>query len=249
MRVLRDPAPARAPAHPAGTGQRAGNMPPYGCGAPVLRRLRFDLSEGKGRICRRHLGVHGRRTGHATFSGRYAFGSATPHGYLHRMQEGPATVSLEDWMIQIAIIEDNRLVRDGLTLKLNEQEGFEVIHSAAMGCIDALGKTAPRVLLLDAGLEGEDSRELAERVRDALPNTRVIVMDLLPVHEELVEFVTAGVAGFVLKDATLEESSPPSGRWPRDAPSSPPKWPRPCSPRSWERRFSGARVPWGTRRN
>jgi len=121
------------------------------------------------------------------------------------MRERPATDSLEDWMIQIAIIEDNRLVRDGLTLKLNEQEGFEVTHSAAMGCIDALGEAAPRVLLLDAGLEGEDSRELAERVRDSLPETRVIVMDLLPIHEELVEFVTAGVAGFVLKDATLEE--------------------------------------------
>jgi len=108
-------------------------------------------------------------------------------------------------MIQIAVIEDNRLVREGLTLKLNEQAGFEVTHSAATGCIDALMEVAPRVLLLDAGLEGEDSRELAERVRDALPDTRVIVMDLLPIHEELVEFVTAGVAGFVLKDATLEE--------------------------------------------
>ncbi len=108
-------------------------------------------------------------------------------------------------MIQIAIIEDNRLVREGLTLKLNEQAGFQVTYSAASGSIDALREAAPRVLLLDAGLEGVDSLELAERVRDGLPETQVIVMDLLPVHEELVEFVTAGVAGFVLKDATLED--------------------------------------------
>ncbi|TVP55838.1 MAG: DNA-binding response regulator [Gemmatimonadales bacterium] len=108
-------------------------------------------------------------------------------------------------MIQIAIIEDNRLVREGLTRKLNEQPGFEVTYSAARGSIDALREAAPRVLLLDAGLEVVDSLELAERVRDGLPETPVIVMDLLPIHEELVEFVTVGVAGFVLKDATLEE--------------------------------------------
>lgn len=118
---------------------------------------------------------------------------------------GTAATPGEHWMIRIAIIEDNRLVREVLTIKLDEQADFEVTHSAATGSIDILMDIAPQVLLLDAGLEGEDSRELAERVRGALPDTRVIVMDLLPIHEELVEFVTAGVAGFILKDATLEK--------------------------------------------
>lgn len=108
-------------------------------------------------------------------------------------------------MIQIALIEDNRLVREGLTLKLNEQEGFHVSYAASVGDLDALREAAPRVLLLDAGLDGEDSLELAQRLSEALPDLKVIVMDLLPVHEELVEFVTAGVSGFVLKDATLED--------------------------------------------
>jgi two-component system nitrate/nitrite response regulator NarL len=38
-----------------------------------------------------------------------------------------------------------------------------------------------------------------------MANARVIVMDLLPVHEEIAEFVNAGVAGFILKDATFED--------------------------------------------
>jgi two-component system nitrate/nitrite response regulator NarL len=38
-----------------------------------------------------------------------------------------------------------------------------------------------------------------------MADARVIVMDLLPVHEEIAEFVNAGVAGFILKDATLED--------------------------------------------
>ncbi|MEX1259187.1 MAG: response regulator transcription factor [Gemmatimonadota bacterium] len=108
-------------------------------------------------------------------------------------------------MIRIAIVEDNRLVRDGVSLKLNEQPDLTVSYSAANGDIEGLREAAPQVLLLDVGLEGDDSVQLAERIRSELPGTRVIVMDLLPVHEDLVEFINAGVSGFILKDATLEE--------------------------------------------
>src|SRR5687768_13423404 len=108
-------------------------------------------------------------------------------------------------MIKVAIIEDNRLVREGLTLKLNEQPDFSVCYAAPDGNLNRLVEAGPQVLLLDVGLEGEDSLNLAERVRTELPNVGVIVMDLLPVHEDLVEYVTAGVSGFILKDATLEQ--------------------------------------------
>jgi two-component system, NarL family, nitrate/nitrite response regulator NarL len=108
-------------------------------------------------------------------------------------------------MIEVAIIEDNRLVREGLTLKLNEQQDMAVCHAAAFGDMDGLRAALPDVLLLDVGLEGEDSLHLAERMRTELPAVRVIVMDLLPVHEDLVEYVTAGVSGFILKDATLDD--------------------------------------------
>lgn len=108
-------------------------------------------------------------------------------------------------MIQVAIVEDNRLVREGLALKLDEQPDITVCHAAANGDVDGLRGASSQVLLLDSGLEGENSLHLAERVRTELPAVRVIVMDLLPVHEDLVEYVTAGVSGFVLKDATLDD--------------------------------------------
>jgi DNA-binding NarL/FixJ family response regulator len=38
-----------------------------------------------------------------------------------------------------------------------------------------------------------------------MEDARVIVMDLLPAHEEIAEFVNVGVAGFILKDATFED--------------------------------------------
>jgi two-component system, NarL family, nitrate/nitrite response regulator NarL len=108
-------------------------------------------------------------------------------------------------MIPIAVVEDNRLVRDGLTLKLNEQSDLTVAYSSSGGSIEGLRESGVEVLLLDAGLVGDDSLQLAERIRTELPDLRVIVMDLLPAHQDLVEFVNAGVAGFVLKEATLDD--------------------------------------------
>jgi len=46
---------------------------------------------------------------------------------------------------------------------------------------------------------------VAVALRAEMPDTRIIVMDLIPVHDEIMDFVNAGVCGFVLKDATLDE--------------------------------------------
>ena len=68
-----------------------------------------------------------------------------------------------------------------------------------------LAKVHPQVILLDIGLRKGDSLRIAERVRVEFPDAKVIVMDLLPVHEDIAEFVNAGVSGFIMKDATLED--------------------------------------------
>jgi two-component system NarL family response regulator len=108
-------------------------------------------------------------------------------------------------MISVAIIEDNRLVREGMTEMLNDLPDVEVVLAATSLDTSMLNELQPRVVLLDVGLQDRNSLRLAESVQKDLPNARVIVMDLLPVHEEIAEFVNAGVAGFILKDATLED--------------------------------------------
>jgi len=46
---------------------------------------------------------------------------------------------------------------------------------------------------------------VAQQVKSDYPASKIIVMDLLPIHEDIMEFVNAGVAGFIMKDATLED--------------------------------------------
>ena len=69
-----------------------------------------------------------------------------------------------------------------------------------------LAAAKPNVLMLDVGLRDEDSLARGGGADDGdHPDAKIIVMDLFPVHEEIREFVNAGVAGFVLKDASFDE--------------------------------------------
>jgi DNA-binding NarL/FixJ family response regulator len=108
-------------------------------------------------------------------------------------------------IISIALIEDNRVVREGLTALLNEVPELSVVYSGPGADLSGLERVKPRVVLLDLGLENGDSLSAARRVGEALPQSRVVVMDLLPAREDIRDLVKAGVAGFILKDATLDE--------------------------------------------
>jgi DNA-binding NarL/FixJ family response regulator len=108
-------------------------------------------------------------------------------------------------MISVALIEDNRLVREGIAALLNQHPDLKVVAGGSSGDTALLRKVNPQVVLLDLGLRNGDSLRVAQKVKRDFPESKVIVMDLLPVHEDIVEFVHVGVSGFIMKDATLDD--------------------------------------------
>ncbi|MGE5314305.1 MAG: LuxR C-terminal-related transcriptional regulator [Acidobacteriota bacterium] len=109
--------------------------------------------------------------------------------------------------IRILIIEDNRILRDGIAAMLHDQADMLVAATTGSG-YDALLKasqTKPHIILLDVGLKTLNESSIVETLRKRVPDTNVIGMGLVPMHSDIVEFVEAGASGFILKDATLEE--------------------------------------------
>lgn len=107
--------------------------------------------------------------------------------------------------IKVLLIEDNRLLRDGTTAMLNEQEDIWAVSSTGnRSALEKAKKLVPDVVLLDLGLKSHNSLKVLESIKKQYPRTEVIVMDLIPAHSEVVEFVKAGVSGFISKDATLD---------------------------------------------
>lgn len=107
-------------------------------------------------------------------------------------------------VITVAVIDDNRLVREALTAMLGALDDIRVVASASAN-LAFLSATTPDVILLDVGLGDEDSLGVTTALVVANPATKIVLMDLLPVNEEIVDYVNAGVCGFVLKDATFDE--------------------------------------------
>ena len=89
---------------------------------------------------------------------------------------------------------------------LKEQSDMTVIAALSSG--EALlhkKPLRPDVILLDFVLRSRSSLRLVNGIRSAHPESRIIVMDLAPLQSSLVDYVQAGVAGFVLKDATFTD--------------------------------------------
>jgi DNA-binding NarL/FixJ family response regulator len=110
--------------------------------------------------------------------------------------------------IQILLIEDNRLLREGIAAMLNGHDAFDVIAQSEDGDAASQLKSKglpPNVVLLDLGLEKVNSLKLMALLQEELPAAKIIAMDILPDHVDIVEFVKAGGSGFILKNAPLED--------------------------------------------
>lgn len=109
--------------------------------------------------------------------------------------------------IRLLIIEDNKLLREGIKVMIREQKDMKVV--AALGdrtkVHDKIRDLKPHVLLLDLGLVNKNSLELVKSLRKGFPKLKMIVMDLLPIQHDIIQFIEQGVSGFILKDASTKD--------------------------------------------
>ncbi|MEO8029959.1 MAG: response regulator transcription factor [Gemmatimonadota bacterium] len=109
--------------------------------------------------------------------------------------------------ISLVLIDDNRLLREGLAALFHARPGFKVLVASG-GLAEALAQVReakPDLVLLDFKLEYPDSLSLTAAVHGEVPAARVIVTGLLPLQEDVADYVRAGASGFIMKDATFEE--------------------------------------------
>jgi DNA-binding NarL/FixJ family response regulator len=109
--------------------------------------------------------------------------------------------------IAILVIEDNRLLRDGITAILKKQPDMHVVATFGNGenILVMMGKFKPQLVLLDLGLRNQNSLQIVKLSKKHFPETKIIVMDLIALQADVFEFVQAGVSGFILKDASITD--------------------------------------------
>lgn len=106
--------------------------------------------------------------------------------------------------IRILLVDDHAIVRAGLRLVLQSVEDFDVVGEAdtAAAAVAAVARDRPDVVLLDINLPDGSGLEVAERVRDIAPDSRILVLSVHDDLEVVKESVRIGAHGFLRKDTT-----------------------------------------------
>ncbi len=110
-------------------------------------------------------------------------------------------------MIGVLLAEDQAMVRGALARLLGLEEDIEVVAEVGRGdeVLDAARRAAPDVALLDIGLPGLDGLEVAELLREQLPEIRVLMLTTFNRPGYLRRAMEAGAAGFLLKDSPADD--------------------------------------------
>jgi DNA-binding NarL/FixJ family response regulator len=109
--------------------------------------------------------------------------------------------------IKILVVENNRVLRDGITAMLNEQADMHVAATIGSGnnVLLKASQIKPHVILMDEDLKIFKESSVVESIKKKMPEAKVIRMGFIPSQSDIVKFVEAGASGFILKDATVKE--------------------------------------------
>jgi len=104
--------------------------------------------------------------------------------------------------IRVLLVDDHAVVREGLRAFLRLQRDMEVVGEAAGGD-DALAvarSTQPDVIVLDLVMPGGDGISVLRRVREEVPQARVLVLTSFDDDAQIFAATSAGAGGYMLKD-------------------------------------------------
>lgn len=109
--------------------------------------------------------------------------------------------------IRLLLVDDQRLMREGLHTLLEMEPGIEVAGEAGNGqeALDAYARLQPDVVLMDVRMPIMDGVEATRRLRQRWPAARVIILTTFDDDEYVFEGLRAGALGYLLKDVSMRE--------------------------------------------
>ena len=120
---------------------------------------------------------------------------------------GPMLPYVPEAGIRVLVAGDHALLRHGLRALLSEAGGFIVCGDAADGrlAIQQAARLSPDIVLLDVDLPGLSPVETLRQLKRVAPTTRTLMLGSRASESLLFDFLRAGAAGLLLKDATPAE--------------------------------------------
>ncbi|MGR7023682.1 response regulator [Geodermatophilus sp. URMC 62] len=110
-------------------------------------------------------------------------------------------------MIRVLVVDDQRLVREGLTALLELVDDLELVGVAEDGAqaVDQVADRQPDVVLMDLRMPVMDGVEATRRIRQDHPDVEVVVLTTHADDESVLAALRAGARGYLTKDAGMAE--------------------------------------------
>ena len=110
-------------------------------------------------------------------------------------------------MTRIAIVEDNKLIRESLVDYVHTAPDFECVCACATAeeALKALPKQAPDIVLMDIQLPKLSGIECTAQLKQLLPKTQIIMVTVYEDSDRIFKALRAGAQGYLLKRCTPEQ--------------------------------------------
>lgn len=109
--------------------------------------------------------------------------------------------------IRVLTVEDHSMTRLGLRIALEKSENIEIAGEASDGvtAVDIAVKEKPDVILMDIGLPYMDGITATEKIKEALPNTRILIYTSRENDEDVFSALSAGADGYIMKGTEADK--------------------------------------------
>jgi DNA-binding NarL/FixJ family response regulator len=110
-------------------------------------------------------------------------------------------------MIRVVVVDDHVVVRSGLEQLLATTDDIQLVGTASNGleAIDLVADTDPDVVLMDLSMPELDGVEATRRISERFPRSRVLVLTSFSDQTRILDALTAGADGYLLKHAEPDE--------------------------------------------
>ena len=109
--------------------------------------------------------------------------------------------------VRVLVVDDQRLMRDGIASLLSIQEGIEIVGTAGNGqeAIEQAISLQPDVVLMDVRMPVMDGVAATGQLRRELPDCQVLMLTTFDDEEYIVDALQAGASGYLLKDIPAQD--------------------------------------------
>jgi len=104
----------------------------------------------------------------------------------------------------VLLVDDHKIMRDGIRAILRHSEEFTIVGEADNGseAVQICRRKKPEIVLMDIGLPGLNGIEATQEILRHVPDTRVIILSMYDDEHSVVSAIRSGARAFVLKRAS-----------------------------------------------